>query len=97
MTHGPRVMCSTPPAITIPRPRMLTCVPHSPLQPSQKHKVDSPFLQEPCGVSREQQRHSCDVAVVFTGLVGTSHQYISNCRSIQLLISLEQFFKCQSG
>ena len=48
-------------------------------------------------VAREQQRHACDVAVVFTGLVGTSHQYISNGRSIQLLISLEQFFKYQSG
>ena len=55
------------------------------------------FSRNRVGVSREQQRHSCDVAVVFTGLVGTSHQYISNCRSIQLLISLEQFFKCQSG
>jgi hypothetical protein len=48
-------------------------------------------------VAREQQRQARDVAVVFSGLVGTPYEHISNGSRIQLLIALEQFFKHQSG
>src|SRR5678815_4660087 len=48
------------------------------------------LARDRCWKSREQERHSRDVAVVFSGLIGASENDIGDCVSRNIGISLDE-------
>ncbi len=90
MTYGARDMLSTPPAMTsaispLPIARA-ACTTASRLDPHNRLTVDPGTSWEP----GEQQRHATDVAVVFTGLIGTPVNHIVDASAVEAGISLEE-------
>ena len=91
MTHGARLIDSTPPTRTTDASPVsitrLPCIAASRLEPQSRLIVAAGTL---VGRSFEQPRHPCDVAVVLTGLVGIAEQDIVDPLRVEPRGSAEQ-------